>query len=97
AQTLAESCLASGNGAAVALPAGQDAFVQLFSESTARTMVCVSQANLAELVRRCEEVGVPAAKLGVVTELGGLEILDGFSIESDELRQAYTTVPAALI
>jgi phosphoribosylformylglycinamidine synthase len=97
AQSLAESCLASGNGAAVALPAGQDAFVQLFSESTARAMVCVSQANLAELIRRCSEMGIPAVELGVVTESGGLEISDGFSIKSDELRRAYTTVPAALI
>ena len=92
AQALAECCLRGGRGARVDVKG--EAFVGLFSESTARALVAVSPDRQTELVELLEAEGVPFAELGVV---GGtaLEVDGQFTIELDELRTAHEgTLPA---
>ncbi|HYH34865.1 MAG TPA: phosphoribosylformylglycinamidine synthase subunit PurL, partial [Nocardioides sp.] len=93
AQALTESVLRHGVGATVRL--GGDAFVELFSESTARAVVTVTDTGLPQLRAMAEALGVPATSLGVT---GGPSLLvEGwFEIALDELRETWSaTLPAA--
>jgi phosphoribosylformylglycinamidine synthase len=98
AHGLVESCLRHGVGVQISL-AG-DAFVDLFSESTARVVVTVAPADVERLEALAAQHGVPLARLG---ETGGDALAVGspdgsdFSIPLAELREAWTaTLPAAL-
>ncbi len=94
AQALAEAAMVSGVGARVALEG--DAFVGLFSESTARAIVTVPADKVEELMTVAARHGVPATELG--TTGGDLLAVEGqFEVALDELRAAWTaTLPAAL-
>jgi len=70
--------------------------VQLFSESTARALVCVSQRNADQFYQLCHQQGVPATQLGAVTDSDQLEIVGEFSVPLTELVQAHNTVPPAM-
>jgi len=95
AQALAESCLRNGVGATVELP-GDDAFVDLFSESAARAVVTVAAERLPELEEIVSRAGVQAITIGT-TGGDALEVASAFSIPVAELRDAWTaTLPAAL-
>ncbi|MFC6345245.1 AIR synthase-related protein, partial [Nocardioides hankookensis] len=91
---LAEASLRHGVGVTVEVP--EDAFVALFSESTARVLVTVADGDAERLVQLAEEHGVPIASIGVTG--GDVLGVDGqFEIPLDELRAAWTaTLPAAL-
>jgi len=84
AQALVEAALIGGVGARVSLDG--DAFVGLFSESTARALVTVRAAELDELRARCERHDVPMTELG--TTGGDALTVDGaFEIPLAELRR----------
>ena len=94
AQALVESALRHGVGASVAV--GDDPFVALFSESTARVLVTVPDGDAERLVALAGRHGVPLTALGIT---GGDTIaVDGqFDLPLHELRAAWTaTLPAAL-
>ena len=94
AQSLVESCLRQGVGATVSV--GDDPFVGLFSESTARALVTVPLAQRQSFVAMAEALGVPVTELG---RTGGdrLVVEGQLEIGLDELRDAWTgTLPAAL-
>ncbi len=99
-QALVESCLHSGRGATVTIPTGSESenevFAQLFSESAARALVCVSQQNFEQFDRLCRQHEVLATRLGAVTDSGRLEIAGEFSVTLSELAQAHATVPLAM-
>jgi phosphoribosylformylglycinamidine synthase II len=94
AQALAEASLRHGIGVTVSV--SSDAFVDLFSESTARVLVTVADGDAERLVELAESHGVTIASLGVTG--GDVLGVDGvFEIPLDELRSAWTaTLPAAL-
>jgi phosphoribosylformylglycinamidine synthase len=94
AQALAECCLRGGHGARVRLP-GDDAFVTLFAESTARALLSVPPLRLAAVEQLAAAHEVPLRALGTV---GGtsLDLAGVCSIPLDELRVVHTaTLPAA--
>ncbi len=94
AVALAESCLARGIGCEVT--AGDDPFVQLFSESPSRVLLAVRQDHCDELAALCYRSDVPFRGLG---ETGGTSLIvrDALEIPVAELRTAYEgTLPAAL-
>ncbi len=93
AQALSEACLVGGVGATVALDG--DAFVGLFSESTARAIVTVAAHDIDELRALCARHDVPITEIG--TTGGDALVVDGaFDIPLDELRSAWeSTLPAA--
>jgi len=94
AQALVESTLRRGIGATVRV--GGDAFLGLFSESTARALVTVSADRALELVDLAARHGVPLAPLGV-TGRDSLVVSDQFEIPLSELHDAWSaTLPAAL-
>jgi phosphoribosylformylglycinamidine synthase len=82
------------NGVGVRLSVAADAFVALFSESSARAVVTCADASVDRLTELAAAHGVPVARLG---RCGGDElVVDGqFSIPLDELRAASeSTLPA---
>ncbi|MGJ9421591.1 phosphoribosylformylglycinamidine synthase subunit PurL [Aeromicrobium sp. CF3.5] len=90
---LAEATFAHGIGAAVVL---DDAFVDLFSESSARAVVVVAPHLHEQLVDLAQAHGVPLASIG---RTGGstLEVQDQFVLDVAELRAAWAaTIPSAL-
>jgi phosphoribosylformylglycinamidine synthase subunit PurL len=90
AQALVEACLIDGVGARVEL-AG-DAFVELFSESSARVLVATAVAD--EVLSLARAHGVPARVLG---ETGGdaLTVAGAFELDLRELREQFeATLPA---
>jgi phosphoribosylformylglycinamidine synthase len=106
AQALVEACLIggvrgaggvggiSGIGARVALPAGLDPFVALFSESAARVLVAVPPAAEAAFTAVCAAHGQSRIPLGTV---GGDDLhVEGVgAIALSDLRAAWeTTLPA---
>ncbi len=95
AQTLVEACLRHGTGAAVALPAGNDPFVELFSESTGRALVAVPRGHEKAFTGLADEHGLPWTPIGVVTARSDtLDIRGLFALPLDELRRAYSgTLP----
>jgi len=98
AQALVESCLRHGFGARVALPQGDDPFVALFSESTARVIAAVPPVHEARFVELCRAQDVAAPCVGRVADAGATLTIDGlFSIPLDEVRAAMAaTIPAAM-
>jgi phosphoribosylformylglycinamidine synthase subunit PurL len=99
AQALVESCLRHGVGAALDLPAGDDPFVALFSESSARAVVSVEAAHEAEFATLCTTHGVPAVHIGATAGEGdeaALDVLSHFRVPLAELRATWSaTLPAA--
>ncbi|KRB77656.1 phosphoribosylglycinamide synthetase [Nocardioides sp. Root190] len=94
AQSLAEAAMVSGIGATVSLEG--DAFLGLFAESTARAIVTVPTAALAELRTLAERHGVPLTEIGV-TGGDSLAVEGQFDLDLTELRTAWSaTLPAAL-
>jgi len=100
AQTLVEMAVRGGKGATVVVPAGTDPFVLLLSESTARAVVTVAEADVAALESLAAEHGVPVARLGVVGAAGSDLVVEGVyggtaSWTLEELRAtADATLPA---
>jgi phosphoribosylformylglycinamidine synthase len=93
AQALVESCLRRDRGATVAVPG--DPFVALFSESTARALVTVADADLDRLTALAAEHGVPCLVLGEVTDQSSLTVVDVLTVPLAELRTASdATLPA---
>ncbi len=93
AVALAEATFRNGVGVRVEL---DDPFIELFSESSARAMVVVSEDRHEELVSLAEKHGVELASVG---RTGGtdLEVVGQLSIPVAELRTAWqATIPAAL-
>ncbi len=98
AQALVESSLRHGVGARVDLAqvAEGDAFVALFSESTARVLVSVAPEDETRLVELAADHGVPLTSLG---ETGGdsIVVADVFEVPVEEARAAWAaTLPAAM-
>ncbi|WP_185055545.1 phosphoribosylformylglycinamidine synthase subunit PurL [Thermocatellispora tengchongensis] len=94
AVALAEACLARGVGCAVTLP-GEDPFVDMFSESTARALVTVSAETYDAFAALCATSEVACTTLGTTTGDAMLTI-DGLApIPVEELRETYeATLPA---
>ncbi|MEO6605588.1 MAG: phosphoribosylformylglycinamidine synthase subunit PurL, partial [Aeromicrobium sp.] len=93
AVALAEATFRNGVGVRVEL---DDPFVELFSESSARAMVVVSEDQHEQLVSLAEKHGVELASVG---RTGGtdLEVVGQLSIPVAELKAAWqATIPAAL-
>ncbi len=92
---LVEACLRHHLGATVDLSTvHSEAFVALFSETSARALVSVADQQVEAFLALAEQAGVPATHLGVV---GGqsLQISGQFSLDLELLRQAHTaTLPA---
>jgi phosphoribosylformylglycinamidine synthase len=93
AQALVDAVLLQGVGVHVTL--ADDAFVSLFSESSARAVVTCPDAAVAGLVALVADSGVPVARLG---RCGGDElVVEGeFAIAVDALRAASEDVLPAL-
>jgi phosphoribosylformylglycinamidine synthase II len=92
AQALVESALRFGTGARVVLPAGEDPFVQLFSESAGRVLVAVPRSEELRFTEMCSARGLPCTRIGVTDGQGAaatLEIQDLFTLPLAELREAY--------
>jgi phosphoribosylformylglycinamidine synthase len=92
ASALTECVLLEGLGARLQLPG--DAFVSLFSETSARAVVTCADADVERLLSLLGDSAVPVTRLG---RTGGPELaLDGlFSVSLDELRSAHeATLPA---
>ncbi|MFN8073791.1 MAG: phosphoribosylformylglycinamidine synthase subunit PurL [Kineosporiaceae bacterium] len=94
AQALVEGCLRYGVGASVSLDAvsardGVDAFVALFSESTARVVVAVAPEQEARLLALAAGEGVPAVTIGTTTAAPVLSVAGQFDVELGELRAAH--------
>ncbi len=93
AVALAEASFRHGVGVMVDL---EDPFLELFSESSARAMVVVSEDRHDELVALAEKHGVDLASIG---RTGGdaIEVAGQFSIPVAELKAAWqATLPAVL-
>ncbi len=98
-QALVEACLRCDVGARIDLPAAQDAFVALFSESAARAIVSLRPENEERLAALCQDSGVPFTKLGETAGRGAsaaLEVGGQFATPLAELRAVWSpTLPAA--
>jgi phosphoribosylformylglycinamidine synthase len=91
AQALVESCLVTGRGCDVEL-AG-DPFVALFSESSARVLVSVSDP--AAFTARCDAAGLPWQRLGAVSAESSLRIEGVGDLPLAELSEVWEgTLPA---
>jgi phosphoribosylformylglycinamidine synthase len=93
AVALAEASFRHGVGVTVDL---EDPFLELFSESSARAMVVVTEERHDELVSLAEKHGVELASVG---RTGGtaLEVAGQFSVPVAELKAAWqATIPAVL-
>ncbi|MEV0385965.1 phosphoribosylformylglycinamidine synthase subunit PurL [Nonomuraea sp. NPDC050643] len=90
---LAESCLARGIGASVALSG--DAFTDLFSESAARALVVVRPEAYDEFASLCGRHEVPCYGLG---RTGGTSLMiEGvFEVPVEELRETHSAALPAL-
>ncbi|MBE3010983.1 phosphoribosylformylglycinamidine synthase subunit PurL [Microbispora sp. NEAU-D428] len=89
AVALAESCLAQGVGCTVTLP-GEDAFVELFSESAARALVCVRPEAFDALADLCARHEVPCSGLGL-TGGSALTVEGVLDVPVEELREVHTS------
>ena len=100
AQALVEMALRRGVGAMISLPAEHDAFVALFSESTARVIVTVSPARFDEVISAAAAAGVLVTRIGSVGEAGSDLVIenvvgDSVTLSLAELSQASeATLPA---
>jgi phosphoribosylformylglycinamidine synthase II len=99
AQALVESCLRNDVGARVWLPEDLDAFVSLFSESTARAVVAVPRSEEVRFTDMCSARQFAHVRIGVTDGRGPdatLEVQDAFTVTLSELRQAWSaTLPTA--
>ncbi|MGI5285904.1 phosphoribosylformylglycinamidine synthase subunit PurL [Nonomuraea polychroma] len=93
AVALAESCLARGVGATVALPG--DAFTCLFSESAARALVVVRPEAYDEFASLCGRHDVPCYGLGY-TGGSALVVEGAFEVAVEELRETHSAALPAL-
>jgi phosphoribosylformylglycinamidine synthase len=94
AQALAESSLRHGIGITVGV--GDDAFVELFSESASRCLVTVGPGDEDALEAMAGALGVPVRRLGT-TGGDSLTVENAFVVPLDELRAAWSsTLPDAL-
>ncbi|YCK33962.1 phosphoribosylformylglycinamidine synthase subunit PurL [Actinomadura sp. ATCC 39365] len=92
AVALAESCLARGIGATVALSG--EPFTDLFSESAARALVVVRPEAFEEFAALCGRHEVPCYGLGV-TGGASLVVEGAFEVGIEELRETHSaTLPA---
>jgi phosphoribosylformylglycinamidine synthase len=92
AQALVESALRHDRGVRVRVDG--DPFVQLFSESTARALVTVAEADVDRLAAAAAGHGVPLTRLGVVTAEAELTVEDVLAVPLAELREAHeSTLP----
>ena len=91
---LAEAVLAQGVGATVQLP-GDDPFVGLFSESTARALVTVRPEWFEAFAELCAAKGVPCYGLGT-TGGSALRVEGVFTVEVDELRATHAAALPAV-
>ncbi|MEU8175712.1 phosphoribosylformylglycinamidine synthase subunit PurL [Microbispora hainanensis] len=89
AVALAESCLAQGVGCTVTLP-GEDAFVELFSESAARALVCVRPEAFDAFADLCARYEVPCSGLGL-TGGSALTVEGVLDVPVEELREVHTS------
>ncbi|MEV4322931.1 phosphoribosylformylglycinamidine synthase subunit PurL [Microbispora rosea] len=89
AVALAESCLAQGVGCAVTLP-GEDAFVELFSESAARALVCVRPEAFDAFADLCVRHDVPCSGLGL-TGGSALTVEGVLDVPVEELREVHSS------
>jgi phosphoribosylformylglycinamidine synthase len=93
AMALAEASFRHGVGVRVEL---DEPFLELFSESSARAMVVVSDERHEELVDLAQKHGVDLTSVGY-TGGDSVEVVGQFSISVTELRAAWqATIPAAL-
>ncbi|MFF0869306.1 phosphoribosylformylglycinamidine synthase subunit PurL [Nonomuraea sp. NPDC003560] len=92
AVALAESCLARGIGATVALSG--EPFTDLFSESAARALVAVRPEAFEEFAALCGRHEVPCYGLGVTG--GASLVVEGvFEVGVEEIRETHSaTLPA---
>jgi phosphoribosylformylglycinamidine synthase len=91
-QALLESSLRYGVGVQASVAPlverdGVPAFAALFSETTARALVAVDPARVAELLAAASSAGVPALTLG--TTGGDAVVVDDVTITLDEAREAH--------
>ncbi|WP_425582202.1 phosphoribosylformylglycinamidine synthase subunit PurL [Streptosporangium carneum] len=86
---LAESALAQGIGATVVLPDG-DAFVELFSESSARALVTVDPESFDAFAELCAANELPCQCLGT-TGGDALVVENVLEIPVAELRETHTS------
>ncbi|WP_103963777.1 phosphoribosylformylglycinamidine synthase subunit PurL [Nonomuraea solani] len=93
AVALAESCLARGVGASVALSG--DAFTDLFSESASRALVAVRPEAYEEFASLCGRHEVPCYGLGT-TGGASLVVEDVFEVPVEELRETHSAALPAL-
>ncbi|NUO97684.1 MAG: phosphoribosylformylglycinamidine synthase subunit PurL, partial [Nonomuraea sp.] len=93
AVALAESCLARGIGARVALSG--DPFTDLFSESAARALVVVRPEAFEEFAALCGRHEVPCYGLGV-TGGDALVIEDAFDVPIEDMRETHSAALPAL-
>ena len=97
AMALFESCIDNGLGVALTLPEGQDAVVQLFSETAARALVSLPATTANAFIELCEANNVRLTRLGEVTEEPVIEVNGLFAADLAHLKEAWTRpIPAAL-
>jgi len=86
---LAEACIAQGVGCEVSLT-GDDAFVDLFSESSARALVTVAPESFDAFAQLCAARDVPCYGLGT-TGGDSLKVEGVLEIPVTELRKTHTS------
>ena len=88
-QTLVESCLRHGFGAALTLPEG-DPTLQLFAETPGRVLVSLPAGSAPAFLALCGEQAVRFERLGEVTELSELEVVGRFTLDLGDVRARWT-------
>jgi phosphoribosylformylglycinamidine synthase len=93
AQGLVEACLPGDIGVRVSVEG--DPFVALFSESAARVVISVPDADEERLLALAERHGVPVTVLG---ETGGatIDVIGRFELDLATVRDAWTTTLPAV-
>ena len=89
AVTLAECAISSTmHGAEITLPCGVTPSIELFSEEPTRIVITCAPENEKEILSGAVQVGVPAQKIGQVSD-NCLCVKDIFSVPVSELIKAY--------
>ena len=103
--SLTEMAMRADVGVRAWVPAGEDPFTFLFSESAARAIVVVPRSEELRFTEMCKARNFPATRIGVVDSgagtdagLGGqaLVVNDQFAVELDELRERHEAPLAAV-
>lgn len=94
-QALAEVCMRHGAGVQVDLrQVHQEAWVALFSESSARALVSVPSGKADHLLAFAQAHEVPAVMIGTVIDEPIMKVQGQFAVSVQQLRQAHTgTLP----